>query len=260
MAAMKPRGGAGLKFGWAEPRRQIAFTTLACKHPRLVRTRRPAAWVLLGVMGLGCWPAWAETPAPSGVQSLDEIPSAKREDVSRLLRKVGRRYGPDAVVIQTHLLLNAMQKGSVLATGVRVERIEHAHGKRYLGFALETGLVFDDHTRDESARLRFLWASILEPTLARLTDGLQVEADGILVRMQYYHRPYKTIAELRASIEQPGTSEEAAFAVLASDVDATVRGELPLREVLARTHVTVDGAERKVAAPATDQVLTPGPE
>jgi hypothetical protein len=223
--------------------------------------RQLASWVLLGVVALGGRSAWSQTPSPSGAQSLDEIPSAEREDVGRLLRKVGRRYGPDAVIIQTHLLLNAMQKGSILATGVRVEGIEHVHGKRYLGFALETGLVFDDHTRDEAARLQFLWATILEPTLARLTDGLQVEAaDGILVRMQYYHRPYKTVADLRTTVvEQPGTPEEAAFAVLAADVDATVRGELPLRDVLARTHVTVDGAARKVDAPAVDRVLTPGP-
>jgi hypothetical protein len=218
--------------------------------------------VLLGVIGLGGWPASAATPTPSGPQELDEIPSAERDDVTRLLRKVGRRYGPDAVIIQTHLLLNAMQKGSILATGVRVERVERAHGKRYLGFALETGIVFDDHTRDEAARLQFLWATILEPTLARLTDGLQVEAaDGILVRMQYYHRPYRTVADLRSTVvEQPGTSEEAAFAVLAADLDATVRGELTLRDVLTRSHVTVDGAERKVAAPAANQDLTPGPE
>ena len=102
------------------------------------------------------------------------MPSAKPQDVSRLLRKVRKRHGEDAVVIQTHLLLNAMQKGSVLATGVRVDRVEEALGKRYLLFVVETGMIFDDSTRDREARAQVLWASVMEPTLERLKDGLQV--------------------------------------------------------------------------------------
>ena len=204
------------------------------------------------------WPvgSWSETPAPPA--NLDEIPSAKREDVSRLLRKVRHRHGEDAVVIQTHLLLNAMQKGSVLATGVRVAGVEPAFDKRYLAFEVETGIVFDDPTRDEVGRVQILWATILEPTLARLKDGLQVEADGIVVRMQYHHRPYRSAAELRASIDQPGTAEEARLGVLAADVDAVARGELSLRDLFRGVRVAVDGKERSIAVPSEDQVLTPG--
>jgi hypothetical protein len=201
----------------------------------------------------------AETPAPP---SLDDIPSAKREDVTRLLRKVRQRHGDDAIVIQTHLLLNAMQKGSVLATGVRVDRVEESLGKRYLGFDLETGMVFDDNTRDPEARLQVLWGAVLEPTLARLEDGLQVaQADGIMVQMQYHHRPYRTVAELRSNLtEQPGTAEVARFYVLASDLDTVVRGQMPVAEMLAKSRVTVDGAERRVRTVPAALALTPGPD
>jgi hypothetical protein len=199
-----------------------------------------------------------QEPAPPA--DLDAIPSAKREDVIRLLRKVRQRHGEDAVVIQSQLLLNAMQQGSVLATGVRVDRVDGAFGKRYLGFNLETGLVFDDSTRDRVARAQILWATIMQPTLARLQDGLQVKADGMMVRMQYYHRPYRTAGELRASINQPGTSEEACFYVLAADLDAVVRGEQTLGNLLGRARTTIDGAEITVAPPRADQPLTPGPE
>ena len=44
---------------------------------------------------------WSQTPAPP--QSLDDVPSDKKEEVTRLLRKVRERHGDDAVVIQTHL-------------------------------------------------------------------------------------------------------------------------------------------------------------
>jgi hypothetical protein len=203
--------------------------------------------------------AWSQTPLPP--RTLDDIPSAKRENVTRLLRKIRMRHGDDAIVIQTHLLLNSMQRGSILATGVRVDRVEESLGKRYLGFEVETGMVFDDNTRDQEKRLQVLWGAVLEPTLARLEDGLQVhKADGIMVQMQYHHRSYQTIAEVRRDIEQPGTSEVARFYVLAADLDAVVRKQLPLAEVLAKTRITVDGAERSVRTVPASLPLTPGPE
>jgi len=203
---------------------------------------------------------WSQTPVPP--QSLEDVPTDKKEEVVHLLRKIRQRHGDDAVVIQTHLLLNAMQKGSVLTTGVRVDRVEESFGKRYLGFALETGMVFDDNTRDPEARVQVLWGAVLEPTLARLEDGLQVtQADGIMVEMQYRHRPYRNVAELRRSLEeQPGTSEVARFYVLAADLDAVVRKQMPIAEVLTKGHVVVDGAERSVRVVPATLPLTPGPD
>jgi hypothetical protein len=212
----------------------------------------------VGARGAEPTPIFATPAAPA---SLDEIPSAKREDVSRLLRKVRQRHGDDAIVVQTHLLLNAMQKGSILATGVRVDRVEEAFGKRYLGFHLETGVVFDDTTRDRVARVQILWATIMEPTLGRLQDGLQVNAaDGMMITMQSFHRPYRSTDELRGDLAHPGASEDVRFYVLASDVDAIIRGEATARSLLARVRTTVDGAEIAMAAPKDDLVLTPGPE
>jgi len=223
--------------------------------------------VLLGalvVVGLALAPparATGSEPTPAPPDSLDDMPSAKPADVTRLLRKVRMRHGEDAIVIQTHLLLNAMQKGSVLTTGVRVDRVEESRGKRYLAFVLETGFVFDDSTRDRAERAQILWATIMEPTLERLQDGLQVnKADGMMVQMQYFHRPYRSGDELRAHIREPGTSEEARFYVLSSDIDDVLHGKISLRTLLAQARTTIDGADLTVAPPATDAVLTPGPE
>lgn len=197
---------------------------------------------------------------PSPLTDLDQLPSAKPQDVSRLLRKIRKRHGEDAVVIQTHLLLNAMQKGSVLATGVRVDRIEEAFEKRYLLFVVETGMIFDDSTRDRQQRAQVLWASVMEPTLERLKDGLQVNADGMMVQMEYHHRPYRSVSDLRGSIEQAGTPEVARFHVLAKDVDEVIRGTITLRNLVARAHTTIDGAEVAIVPPRDDQPLTPGPD
>src|SRR5262249_22113183 len=142
------------------------------------------------------------------------------------------------------------------------DRVEESFGKRYLGFALETGMVFDDNTRDPEARVQVLWGAVLEPTLARLEDGLQVlQADGIMVEMQYRHRPYRNVAELRGSLEQqPGTPEVTRFYVLAADLDAVVRKQMPLADMLTKSHVLVDGAERSVRVVPAELLLTPGPD
>ncbi|MCC7538463.1 MAG: hypothetical protein IT379_19720 [Deltaproteobacteria bacterium] len=204
-------------------------------------------------------PAAGPTPVPP--ELLDDLPSAKPQDVARLLRKVRQRHGEDAVVVQTHLLLNAMRKGSVLATGVRVERVEEMLGKRWLRIVLETGFVFDDSTRDRIQRAQILWATIMEPTLARLQDGLQVEkADGLLVEMQSFHRPYRSTDELRASIHEPGATEATRFYVSGADLDEVVRGNRTLRALLADVRTTIDGQALAVGPPRGDEVLTPGPE
>ena len=238
---------------------QIARPCRACEHPAVMRELVGRVLIVAVVSLAGTVRAVEPTPAPP--TSLDEIPSAKPEDVARLLRKVRQHHGDDAVVVQTHLLLNAMQKGSVLATGVRVEHVEEALGRRWLRVILETGFVFDDSTRDRMERAQIRWAAIMEPTLARLEDGLQVnKADGLLVLMQSHHRPYRSADELRAHIDEPGTSEETRFYVSSANVDDVVRGKRTLRALLADIHTEIDGAATAVAPPGDDLALTPGPE
>jgi hypothetical protein len=196
-------------------------------------------------------------PLPSG---LDTLGSASPDDVARALRKIRRKYGDDAIVIETQLLVNAMRNGSLRATEVRVDGVQPDGEQRFLVFAVETGLVFDTATRDETTRVHMLWQSIVEPTLAHLKDGLRVPADGIKIALRYHHRPYRTQDELRASLEQPGTPEETDFYVLVPHVDALLRQTETPHSLIARTRVTVDGAVRTVAAVPSDLPSAPGPD
>ena len=200
----------------------------------------------------------AQPEPPASPAPLDEIPSASPESVARLLLKIRRRYGDDAVVMQTHLLLNAMRNGSLLASGVRVHEVTEHAGKRYLGFHVETGMIFDDHTRDLPARIHVLWLSILEPTLMRLKQ-LEVPADGVHFAMQYHHRPYRTVEELRREIEQPGVAEEASFYLLAADVREMIAHRVTPRALLERARITVDGADRTIPQPGASPPVHPGP-
>ncbi len=219
----------------------------------------PLRLALVSLFGLALAAPPRSCAEPAGPSSLDEIPSSARGDVTRLLHDMHRRYGEDAVLIETNLLLNAMRSGALLGTGVRIEGVEPYRGRQYLGFHVDTGLVFDDHTRDEPARLQMLWVTIMEPTLERL-QGLSVPADGIKVEMQYHHRPYRSLAELRASIDEPGTSEEASFYLLGADVRELVERRLTARHLVTRTQVAVDGAERQVSMPAGEPPRAAGPD
>ena len=195
-------------------------------------------------------------PLPSAI---NEMPSASRDDVVRALRKVRRKYGEHAVLIETQLLINAMRNGSLRATAVGVDGVRPYREQQYLSFDVETGLIFDSATRDETHRIQMLWSTIMVPTLERLT-ALTVPADGIAVRMRYHHRPYRTQDELRSTIEQLGTAEETNFYLLTGDVDALVKHSVTAVDLLTRARVTVDGAERVVAAPGPDSARAPGPE
>ncbi len=203
--------------------------------------------------------ATASPGGPDVPDTLDEMPSANRDAVTRVLRKIRDRYGDDALVIDTQLLLNAMRSGSVLATGTRVDGIDEYRGKRYLGFHVETGLVFDDNTRDATARVHMLWHTIMTPTLQRLKN-LSIPADGIMVRFQYHHLPYRSQAELRERIHEPGPSEETIFYLLAPDVTALVAKRVSPFELIARARIAIDGSERDIPVPIAEEPLSAGPE
>jgi hypothetical protein len=197
-----------------------------------------------------------EAEAP---RSLDELPSTARDSVTALLAKSRREYGEDAVVMQAQLLLNTLRHGSQLAAGVRIAGVEEFRGTPYLRFVLETGLVFDDRTRDRNARVHMLWAAIMEPTLASV-ETLEISAEGVAVDMQSHHRPYETNRALRATIDDPGTVEHVTFYVRAADVNAVRAAAGATRELFGRALVVVDDAPLAPAPLPSDPPTFPGPD
>jgi hypothetical protein len=223
----------------------------------LATTLAPALAPPLPYTGTGALAAPDPEPLPSGMENLD---SASPKDVTRALRRVRHHYGDDAIVIETQLLINAMRNGSLRATSVGVDGVRTHEGKKYLVFVVDTGLIFDSATRDETTRVHMLWETIVAPTLEHLPQGLRVPADGIKVVLRYHHRPYQTREELRAKLDEPGTPEETDFYLLGPDIDTILRQTETPHTLIARARVTVDGNARTLAAAPPTLPTTPGPD
>lgn len=211
-----------------------------------------AAILSLGVVGS------VSAVEPAGPSSLEDMPGGTRESVTRLLAKTRREYGEDAVLIQTKLLLQVLRNGSQLPAGVRVQGIDEYAGRQYLRFHLETGLVFDDGTRDLDARVHMLWLTVLEPVLESIGEP-DLTSAGIAIEMESFHRPYTNGQQLRATIDNPGVSEEVTFYVLRDDLAALARAKLTVRDLFARSRITVDASERAIAAPGENASTLAGP-
>jgi hypothetical protein len=202
----------------------------------------------------------ATEPAPDvgSPAALADMPGGARENVTRLLERTRRRHGEAAVVVQTKLLLQTLRSGSQRATGVRLEGLADQGGTSFLQFQLETGFVFDDLTRDAEARVHMLWVTVMEPTLDSIRS-MELAADGLAVIMLVHHRPYRTGRELRETIEQVGVAEQVAFYVRREDL-AGLGSDGAVRDLFARSRITVDDAERRLGTPPLDAPTTPGPE
>ena len=221
--------------------------TLPC-----IRSALLGGIVLLGAAG------GVQGAEPSGPARLEDMPGGTRESVTQLLAQTRRDYGEDAVLIQAQLLLNVLRNGSQLAAGARVEGVDEYATRQYLRFHLETGLVFDDRTRDENARVHMLWITVMEPVLESIGEPDLTQA-GIAVAMESFHRPYSSARELRATIENPGVVEEVTFYVLRNDLAALASAKVTVRDLFARARITVDKRERTIPSPSKDAPTLAGP-
>ena len=67
-----------------------------------------------------------------------------RKEILDTLHDLQRKYGSDAVLMEGHLLGQAIRSGSILEAVISVSGVEERDGKRFLAFKLETGIVYND--------------------------------------------------------------------------------------------------------------------
>jgi len=168
------------------------------------------------------------------------------EALTQALQEIREQYGDDAVRLQSLLFTNTLKSGPVTTVEVGVDGVGGYAGRTYLGFRIETGIIFNTITYDEDARLRSLWSQIVAPSLARL-QTLKLPPDGIKIDLGYNHRPYSSESQLRDTIEDRGKKERAVIYLSWEDIVGLLAGDLNEQELLDHSSVTVNGTLRHLS-------------
>jgi hypothetical protein len=123
---------------------------------------------------------------------------------------------------------------------VAVTGFEDRDGKRYLGFKVDTGIVYNDRELRADSRPARAWRDIIETSLRKF-HAMTVAADGIAVRLGYTHRDYATEEDLRAHLrDDSGVPEAAAFYLLLPDVNALMAARITGQELIDRSVVLIN--------------------
>ncbi|MFI5397213.1 MAG: hypothetical protein ACHQ9S_16870 [Candidatus Binatia bacterium] len=157
------------------------------------------------------------------------------------LQDVQRRYGPDAVMMEGHLLGQAVRGGSIVDAAISLPGVEERGGKRFLAFKLDTGIIYNDREVSAALRPARVWSDIVEATLRKF-QTLSLPADGVVFQLEYAHKEYDNEAELRAHLHDGrGSPEAAAFYLLISDVTELINNRITSQQLLDRATVLIDG-------------------
>lgn len=185
----------------------------------------------------------APEPPPEEGTSHQEIVDA--------LHDLQRKYGSDAVLMEGHLLGQAVRSGSLLEAVISVTGVEERNGKRFLAFKLETGIIYNDRELAPHERSARAWTDIVETTLRKFHKP-SVPADGIAVLISYTHKPYADLSDLRAHLhEGHGEPEAVAFYMLVPDIVDLNADRITGQQLIDRSTFLLNGepAHLQLAAP-----------
>ena len=227
-----------------------------------LRSRLARALAVLVAIGIHNATASAAEPQFRGTPGPDDTIEAAttRKEVLQALQDVQRKYGADAVMMEGHLIGQAIRGGSIVEAEVSVPGIEERDGKRFLTFKVETGIIYNDREITPAARPARVWADVVETTLRKF-HALTLPADGIALRCGYAHKPYIDEPDLRAHLsEGRGDPEAAAFYLLLSDVTELMSNRITGQQLADRSIILVDGTAMHVVLPAPTPAPTSSPQ
>jgi hypothetical protein len=255
--SQKRRGGASL-HGSGEFDIIPAVLQMSSAHrPRTIHTSVLTVLAFVGILGAAAHaedPPFRATPGPD-----DTIEAATtRKEVLQTLQDVQREYGADAVMMEGHLIGQAIRGGSIVEAEVSVPGIEGRDGKRFLVFKLETGIIYNDRDVMPATRPARVWSDVVETTLRKF-HTLTLPVDGIALQCSYAHKPYLDEADLRAHLsEGRGDLEAAAFYLPLPDVTELMSNHITGQQLVDRSIVLINGTpthivlEAPTPTPASD--------
>jgi hypothetical protein len=199
--------------------------------------QRPLCWCVVAGVVLTCAPValCADPPEPPPEEG------TTHQEIVDALHDLQRKYGSDAVLMEGHLLGQAVRSGSLLEAVISVTGVEERNGKRFLAFKLETGIIYNDRELAPHERSARAWTDIVEATLRQFHKP-SVPADGIAVLISYTHKPYTDLSELRAHLhEGHGEPEAVAFYVLVPDIVELNADHITAQQLIDRSTFLLNG-------------------
>ncbi len=188
----------------------------------------------------------AASPPAFGTPGPDSRATRNQKKLLHTMLVLEKRYGKDAVLLESYALGAALRNGSILAAEVNLPGYEERKDQRFLEVRLATGIVFNDHDYSATQRPMRVWTNIIEPSL-RQFESLTIAAEGVLFRVTYAHKAYNDESELRAQLKDGRSDKEtAAFYILVSDVAEMLSQKISGQQLLDRSTVLVNGTEAQL--------------
>src|SRR5512139_238378 len=191
-----------------------------------------AVTLFAAVLASGLYAAYAQDEPPPPPTA--DQPDGTRKEILGSLQDVQKQYGSNAVMLQGQLLGQAIRSGSIIEAAINIPGYEERGGKRFLAFALDTGIIYNERELRPAARRARIWTDIVEVSLRKFPK-LTLPADGIGITLTYAHKAYTDAAELRASLaDDRGQAETAAFYFLLADISELTAKRITPQQLLDR--------------------------
>ena len=180
---------------------------------------------------------------PTTARSGDEVPwnPNRSPELGKLLRELNQQYGADTVALLSWLNEASIHhRRSVLTATVRVDGKETRDNLSFLVFTVETGVIFNTQTTDQSSRLVDLWEQVLAKAFSHF-DTFTVPADGIMIDLLSHCKAFAEKDDLADHVDEPGPVEEVKFYFPAEPLRAYLGKKLSAQLLFSRTSVLVNG-------------------
>ena len=181
----------------------------------------------------------------------DEVPwsTDRSPELGKLLRELNHLYGADTVSLLSWLNdASIHHKRSVLTATVRVDGKETMDNLSFLVFKVETGVIFNTQTDDQTSRLVNLWEQVLAKAFSHF-DTFTAPTDGIMINLLSHCKAFAEKDEMADHIDEPGSVEEVKFYFPGEPLRAYLGKQLSAQTLLSRASILVNGTRTPVFLP-----------
>jgi Na+-transporting methylmalonyl-CoA/oxaloacetate decarboxylase gamma subunit len=106
----------------------------------------------------------------------------KMDELAASLREIADRHGPDAVVLQTKLLMHCLRAQALGPTEVRVAGADPDSNDKHLLIQIDTGIYFDRTSSSQLGREDALWDLVAGPALVEM-NSFALDPEGLTLSL-----------------------------------------------------------------------------